>query len=93
MLSSGSAERRGITWGVDGYGVRHYVCANCEKFLGLCGDTAKCLACSRITEKAALIGTWYGGAGGLPCGEVTAEEAAAAVKEYNALYSGKFPLS
>ena len=92
MLSSGSAERRGITWGVDGHGVRHYVCASCEKFLGLRGDTAKCSACSRITEKAALIGTRYGGTSGLPCGEVTAAEAAAAVKQYNALYSGRPPI-
>ena len=90
MLSSGSAERRGITWGVDGHGVRHYVCANCEKPLGEDEEAAKCLKCIRITEKAALIGTRYGGAGGLPGGEVTAEEAAAAVKEYNKKYSDRF---
>ena len=89
MISSGSAERRGITWGVDGFGVRRYVCANCEKFLGLCGDTAKCLACDRAREKAALIGTRYGGGSGLPCGEVSTEEAAKAVKLYKARYTDK----
>lgn len=49
MLSSGGAERRDITWGVDGYGVRHFICADCEKYLGVDEDAAERLECSCIT--------------------------------------------
>ena len=86
MLKSESAEGGGITWGVDGYGVRHFVCLKCEKYLGVDEDAAKCISCKAVAPEEESISHPPLSVGKALSAQYTAEQAAAKLREYKAAW-------